>query len=141
MSIDTFSPGIDDDNLESDESLNNETSSSDEPENLNFNDDEDSYELDVKSDDPEYDHPDPYNSAAKDGGDSISTYDEANPLAGDEYIPNETLETDVDNLGMHVDKGENMEVDAVDKILSHTSEDDRDDLDEEGYPKNDTPMK
>jgi len=141
MNKDTFNPGIDDENLESDESLNNETSSSDEPENLSFNDDEDSYELDVASDDPEYDHPDPYNSAVKDGGDSISTYDEANPLAVDEYIPNETLETDADNLGMHVDKGQSVEVDAVDRVLSHTPEDDRDDLDEEGYPKNDTPMK
>lgn len=142
MDIDKFNPAIDDENLESDESINNETSSLDEPQNLNYNGDLDSFELDVKSDDPEYDHPDPYNSGVKDGGDFDSTYDEANPLAVDEYIPNENLEADVVNLGMHVDKtGESVSLDAVDKSLAHTPEDDRDDLDEEGYPKNDTPMK
>jgi hypothetical protein len=138
MNIEPFEPGIDDDSLENDENINNETSSQDEPMNLNFNEDEDSFELDVKSDDPEYDHTDPYNSAVKDGGDSISTYDEANPLAVDEYIPNESLKDDVGNLGMHVDHGQSVDVDAVDRVLSHTPEDDRDDLDEEGYPKNDT---
>ncbi|RKR80035.1 hypothetical protein BDD43_0124 [Mucilaginibacter gracilis] len=142
MSIDKFTPGIDDDSLESDESINNELSSKDEPQNLNYNEEENSFELDVKSDDPDYDHADPYNSAVKDGGDSISTYDEANPLAVDEYVTNEALQDDVTNLGMHIDnKGQSVEVDAVDKILSHTAEDDRDDLDEEGYPKNDEPMK
>jgi hypothetical protein len=30
-----------------------------------------------------------------------------------------------------------VELDPIDEILSHTPEDDRDDLDEEGYPKND----
>ncbi|HEY2581836.1 MAG TPA: hypothetical protein VGI43_08520, partial [Mucilaginibacter sp.] len=69
-----------------------------------------------------------------------STYDEANPYdAVDEYIPNESLETDVDKMGMHIDDGDIVEIDAVDKALSHTPEDDRDDLDEEGYPKNDRP--
>jgi len=142
MSIDKFKPAIDDENLENDENINNESSSQDEPQNLNYNGDLDSFELDVKSDDPDYDHPDPYNTGVKDGGDAISTYDESNPLATDEYIANEDLEDDVDALGMHVDKtGESISVDAVDRALSHTPEDDRDDLDEEGYPKNDTPMK
>jgi hypothetical protein len=142
MDIDKFSPGIDDENLENDENIKNESSSLDEPQNLNYNSELNSFELDVKSDDPEYDHPDPYNTGVKDGGDFDSTYDEANPLAVDEYIPNEKLEDDVDALGMHVDKtGESIAVDDVDRILSHTPEDDRDDLDEEGYPKNDTPMK
>lgn len=142
MNIDEFEPGIDDENLENDESINNETSSQDEPENLRYNADLDSYELDIKSDDPEYDHPDPYNTGVKGGGDSYSTYDESNPLANDEYIPNESLEDDVENLGMHVDNtGESVSLDAVDRALSHTPEDDRDDLDEEGYPKNDTPLK
>ncbi len=67
-----------------------------------------------------------------------STYDEANPYdAVDEYIPNESLETEVDNLAMHIDHGEIVELNAKDRALSHTPEDDRDDLDEEGYPKND----
>jgi hypothetical protein len=107
-------------------------------ENLNFNEDDNSFELDVKSDDPDYDHPDPYNSTAKNGDDINSTYDEANPYAADEYIPNENLETDVDQLGMHIDSGKIVEVDPADEAISRTPEDDRDDLDEEGYPKNDT---
>jgi hypothetical protein len=142
MSSNKPTPGFDDENLDDDDDLIDETSSADEPQNLSYNGDLDSYELDVKSDDPEYDHPDPYNTGVKDGGDAISTYDESNPLAADEYIPNENLETDVVNLGMHLDNtGESIAVDDVDRVLSHTAEDDRDDLDEEGYPKNDTPMK
>jgi hypothetical protein len=67
-----------------------------------------------------------------------STYDESNPYdATDEYIPNESLEIDVDSLAMHISDGEIVEVDPIDEALSHTPEDDRDDLDEEGYPKND----
>ena len=142
MDIEKYTPSIDDDALESDENANNAATSKDLPSDLSFNEEEDSFELDVKSDDPEYDHSDPYNSAVKDGGDSISTYDEANPLAVDEYMPNEDLEDDVSNLGMHVDnKGTSVKTDTVDEILARTPEDSRDDLDEEGYPKNDTPMK
>ncbi len=111
-------------------------------EQLSFNAENNSYEFDVTSDDPDYDHPDPYNTAAKNGEDFNSTYDEANPYAVDEYIPNENLETDVDQLGMHIDsKGSIVDLDPIDEVLGHTPEDDRDDLDEEGYPKNDAPKK
>lgn len=108
---------------------------------LRYNADDNSFEYDVRSDDPEYDHPDPYNTAQKNGADMNSTYDEANPYdAMDEYIPNENLETDAGNLGMHVgDEDDILGVDPIDEDLAHTPEDDRDDLDEEGYPKNDTP--
>lgn len=107
-------------------------------EQLKFNADDNSYEYDVKGDDPDYDHPDPYRTSAKNGEDFNSTYDEANPYdTSDEYIPNESLETDVDQLAMHIDDGEIVELDPLDEALSHTPEDDRDDLDEEGYPKND----
>lgn len=107
-------------------------------ESLSFNEEENSFEYDVKSEDPSYDHPDPYNTTAKNGEDINSTYDEANPYdATDEYIPNESLETDVDKLGMHIEDEDELEADPIDKALSHTPEDDRDDLDEEGYPKND----
>ena len=107
---------------------------------LKYNEETNSYEYDVNSDNPDYDHPDPYNTAAKNGDDFNSTYDEANPYdTVDEYIPNESLEDDVDLLGMHVDNGEIVNVDPIDEDLGHTPEDDRDDLDEEGYPKNDTP--
>lgn len=37
MDIDKYTPSIDDDALESDENINNETSSKDEPSNLSFN--------------------------------------------------------------------------------------------------------
>jgi hypothetical protein len=134
-------PGFDDENLDDEDNLTDDTANTDEPENLNYNAEEDSFEIDVKSDDPDYDHPDPYNTAVKDGGDSISTYDESNPLSVDEYIKDESLETDADKLGMHINNGEDLEMDPIDDILSRTPEDDRSDLDEEGYPKNDRPMK
>jgi hypothetical protein len=109
-------------------------------EDLSYNAEDDSFEYDVKSDDPDYDHPDPYNTSVKNGADMDSTYDEANPYdTVDEYIPNESLETDVDDMNMHIDKGNIVRIDPVDEIISRTPEDKRTDLDEEGYPKNDTP--
>lgn len=140
MSKDTFYPEFDDENEDRDKTLKDELGETIDKENLAYNADENSFEYDVKSDDPNYDHPDPYNTAAKNGEDMNSTYDEANPYdAGEEYIPNESLETDADKLGMHVDNGDIVELNPTDKALSHTPEDDRDDLDEEGYPKNDRP--
>lgn len=128
------------DNVDRDRTLKDDLGETIDKEQLRFNKDTNSYEYDVKSDDPDYDHPDPYNTAQENGADFNSTYDEANPYdATDEYIPNESLETDVDRLGMHVDDGDIINVDPVDEDLAHTPEDDRDDLDEEGYPKNDLP--
>jgi hypothetical protein len=127
-------------NSDRDQTLKNELGETINNEQLSFNADDNSYEFDVKSDDPDYDHPDPYNTSAKNGEDFNSTYDEANPYAVDEYIPNENLETDVDKLGMHIDStGSIVDLDPIDEVLGHTPEDDRDDLDEEGYPKNDRP--
>ena len=131
-------PELDDESSDRDRALKDSLGEESAAEDLNFNEDEDSFEYDVKSDDPDYDHPDPYNTAVKNGADMDSTYDEANPYdAVDEYIPNESLETDVDQLGMHIDDGKIVEVDPLDEILSRTPEDNRSDLDEEGYPKND----
>src|SRR6185312_1603380 len=110
-------------------------------EDLAYSAKDDSFEFDVESDDPDYDHPDPYNTAVKNGADFDSSYDQANPYAVDEYIPNESLETDVDDMGMHIDKGNIVRVDPVDEIISRTPEDSRPDLDEEGYPINYTPKK
>ncbi len=141
MSKQTFYPEFNDENQDRDKKMKDELGETINKEDLTFNEDEQSFEYDVKSDDPDYDHPDPYNTAVKNGGDILSTYDEANPMAVDEYIKDESLETDVSNLGMHIDNGEIVAVDPIDEILSHTPEDDRDDLDEEGYPKNDTPLK
>ena len=138
MSNDNTDPVFDDESVDRDRTLKDELGETIDEEQLKFNVEDNSYEYDVKSDDPDYDHPDPYKTSAKNGEDMNSTYDESNPYdATDEYIPNESLETDVDSLAMHISDGEIVEVDPIDAALSHTPEDDRDDLDEEGYPKND----
>ena len=109
--------------------------------NLSYNNSEGSFEFDVKPDDDEYNHPDPYTTAVKNGGDADSDYDVANPTAVDEYDKDANLESGLDDLGMHIDSGKIVELSAIDTELSHTPEDDRDDLDEEGYPKNDMEKK
>ncbi len=140
MVIDDLDPVFDNEGEDRDRTLKDDLGETIDKEQLKYNADDNSFEYDVKSDDPDYDHPDPYNTSVKNGNDMNSSYDEANPYyAVDEYIPNESLEDDVDLLAMHVDNGESVEVDPVDAMLAHTPEDDRDDLDEEGYPKNDTP--
>lgn len=106
--------------------------------NLAYNKEEDSFEYDVNVNDGDYDHPDPYDTAVKNGGDADSDYDSANPTAVDEYETKAELEEEsLDDLGMHVDHGQIVELNPVDEELAKTPEDDRDDLDEEGYPKND----
>lgn len=138
MNKDTFYPEFNDENEDRDRTLKDELGETIDQENLKYNAEEESYEFDVTSDDPEYDHPDPYDSTVKNGGDINSTYDEANPYdAEDEYAPKRSLETDADSLGMHIDDGDIVELDPTDEALARTPEDDRDDLDEEGYPKND----
>jgi hypothetical protein len=133
-----FSPEFDDQD-DRDRTLKDQLGEESDVENLNYNTEDDSFEYDVESEDPDYDHPDPYHTSAKNGSDINSTYDEANPYdTADEYIPNESLEDDVDQLGMHIDNsGKIVDVDPIDDILSRTPEDSRTDLDEEGYPKND----
>jgi len=111
-------------------------------ENLSFDEEKQSYELDVKGTDKEYDHPMNYNTVATGAADDDSTYDEANPYVGDEYAEKEEVVADeLDELGMHIDNGESVKVNTEDEILARTPEDNRDDLDEEGYPVNDTPEK
>ena len=138
MINDNTDPLPEDDSVDRDRTLKDELGETIDKEQLKYNADTNSYEYDVKSDDPDYDHPDPYNTSAKNGEDINSTYDEANPYdTADEYIPNESLETDVEQLAMHIDDGKITELDPLDEALAHTPEDDRDDLDEEGYPKYD----
>ena len=105
--------------------------------NLAYNKQENSFEFDVDTNDGEYKHPDPYNTAVKNGGDADSDYDSANPTAVDEYEQNDDQKGELENLGMHIDSGAIVELSPIDEELSKTPEDDRDDLDEEGYPKND----
>jgi hypothetical protein len=141
MSAKKSNPGFDNEDDDRDSYLKKSLGEESAAENLSFNEKDDSFEFDVESDDPDYDHPDPYNSSVKNGSDFDSSYDEANPYAVDEYIPDESLETDVDDLGMHIDKGNIVRIDPMDEIISRTPEDKRTDLDEEGYPINDTPKK
>lgn len=111
-------------------------------ENLAYDKVKGSYELDVNGTDKDYDHPMGYETVAVGAKDDDSTYDEANPYIGDEYASNEEIaEDNLEELGMHVDNGESVRLNAEDEILARTPEDNRDDLDEEGYPINDTPLK
>jgi len=111
-------------------------------ENLSYDKNKESYELDVRGTDSEYDHPMGYETVAAGARDDDSTYDEANPYVGDEYARNEEIaEDNLEELGMHVDNGESVLLNPEDEILSRTAEDYRDDLDEEGYPINDMPQK
>ncbi len=107
---------------------------------LSFDENKQSYELDVKGEDKDYDHPMPYETVAAGAIDDDSTYDEANPYVGDEYATDvEKVKDKLDELGMHIDNdGESVLVSSEDELLARTDEDLRDDLDEEGYPKNDS---
>jgi len=109
-------------------------------ENLSYDENKQSYEFDVKGTDEDYDHPMGYETVAVGAKDDDSTYDEANPYIGDEYATDEDIANDeLEELGMHVDNGESVKLSPEDEILARTPEDNRDDLDEEGYPINDTP--
>lgn len=105
-------------------------------ENLKFNEEENSFELDTETEDSEYQHPDPYDTTAPLGEDDNSTYDEENPYTAGEYRDKqreadnelEELETVDDGL---------LQLDDIDEQLAATPEDERNDLDEEGYPLRD----
>jgi len=122
------------DNIEEENKFNE--GKEDSAQDLRYNAEEDSFELDVEgNDDDEYIHESPYNTVAEDGDDMDSDWDEANLTIGDEYEEfNE--EEEVEKLGMHIDKGQILELDPLDEKLAETPEDERNDLDEEGYPKN-----
>ena len=109
---------------------------------LSFDKDKQSYEFDVKWEDKNYDHPMPYQTVPTGAIDDNSTFDEANPYVGDEYATDaEKVNDKLDELGMHIDnKGQSVLLDPEDELLARTEEDYRDDLDEEGYPKNDAPI-
>lgn len=110
--------------------------------NLSYDKDKNSFEFDVKGKDEEYDHPLPYDTSAPNGEDSISTYDESNPYNGLEYDNEKEMSERLDGAGMRIDNsGESVVLSPEDEILSRTPEDERDDLDEEGYPVNDKPGK
>lgn len=130
-------PELQDDNTDRDRTLKDSLGATVDQNDLLFNTETNSFELDVPSTDPDYDHPDPYDTAAANGEDFDSDWDEANPVIGNEYDKDVSLENTVDTLGMHIDSGKIVELDPIDEELAKTEEDERDDLDEEGYPKND----
>lgn len=103
--------------------------------NLKYNEEENSYELDVEGEDKEYKHINPFDTAADNGEEMNSDYDEANSYVGDEYDNDASLKHDISKLGMHEAKATSLKMSKKDEALSQTPEDDRDDLDEEGYPK------
>ncbi len=56
----------------------------------------------------------------------------------DEYASKDAqVETGLNDMGMRIDEGDIVKLSKEDELLAHTPEDDRDDLDEEGYPLND----
>ncbi|TCK85647.1 hypothetical protein C8N28_0959 [Albibacterium bauzanense] len=126
----------DNNNIEEDNKFNE--GKEDSAQDLKYNAEEDSFELDVEGDDDdEYTHENPYDTVAEDGDDMDSDWDEANLNVGAEY-EEFTEEEEVEKLGMHIDRGQIVELDPLDEKLAETPEDKRSDLDEEGYPKNDT---
>ncbi|WP_374163160.1 hypothetical protein [Arcticibacter sp. MXS-1] len=132
-----FYPGFNDENLDRDKKMREDGADVGQND-LSYNEETDSFEIDVNSEDGDYDHPDPYNTAAPNGTDFDSDYDEANLTAVDEYRRvNDDVEPGVEEYGMHIDSGKIAKLDDLDEELARTPEDDRDDLDEEGYPKND----
>ena len=135
-----FYPGFNDENLDRDKKWNDDLAGERNIDDLAYNEEDDSSEIDVPQQDEIYDHPNPYKTSVKNGGDFDSSYDEANKEALDQYQENKD-ESFLDEYGMHVDKGEIVDLDPLDESLAETPEDQRDDLDEEGYPKNDRPFK
>lgn len=108
--------------------------------NLKYNEKSDSFEYDIEKEDlastseeAEYQHEDPYDTEAPHGRDDNSDWDEANLYVGDEYDKHKSLETDAEQLGMHI--GRMPKLSKKDTKLAETPEDLREDLDEEGYPK------
>ncbi len=106
--------------------------------NLHYEDDKDSFDLDVDSDTKDYIHPSGYDTAAEGGEDMDSDWDEANLYVGDEYDDRkESIENELDESDLHIRDKNALKTNLLDKKLSQTPEDEREDLDEEGYPKND----
>jgi hypothetical protein len=138
-----FYPGFTDENLDRDKDPEQEFAA-ESVEDLSYDPEKDSFEIDVQSTDEDYDHPDPYTTSVRKGSDFDSDFDEANITANDEYhrANEEAAEVpEASEFGMHIDSGKIVQLDPLDEELAMTPEDARDDLDEEGYPKNDIDSK
>ena len=138
----SFNPGFSNENLDAESEIMKDLGAEVNNDDLSYNEEDDSFELDVESTDEDYDHPDPYKTSVKKGSDFDSDFDEANLTVGDEYHrPNDSPEVPnpvVGEVGVYIDSGKIVELDPIDEELAHTPEDDRDDLDDEGYPRNDS---
>jgi len=107
-------------------------------EDLRYNEAEDSFELDPETADSEYRHPQPYHTAAPEGEDDNSTYDEENPYTPNEYRDKESeMKGELEELDATVTDEQLTQLDEVDEQLANTAEDNRGDLDAEGYPRRD----
>lgn len=82
-------------------------------ENLKYNEQAGSYELDAETEDSDYQHPDPYPTAARGGRDHSSTYDEANPFTQDVYQDPQVDPSSLDDL---VDASTERELEALDRV-------------------------
>lgn len=112
-------------------------------EDLRFNDEAGSFELDAETPDPPdtaYQHPDPHDTAVPGATDHMSTYDEANQFTPNEYrdIPEEIADN-LETLNEAETRDRFIDLDKADEKLAETPEDERGDLDEEGYPVRDDP--
>lgn len=117
---------------------NNQEQGPEEPQDLTYNEQEDSYEMDVSDEDPDWEHPMDYDTISEGAQDDDSTYDEANPFVGEEYAPKDELQEEaLQDDQMHIDRGPIVHLSAEDEKLAEDQEDERGDLDEEGYPKKD----
>lgn len=106
------------------------------PKDLVYNKEDASYELDVNDNDPDWEHPSDYDTISEGAADDDSTYDSSNPYVGEEYAPlDELQEENLEDNNMHVEGESIVRVSKEDEELSRDAEDERDDLDEEGYPK------
>lgn len=106
-------------------------------EDLQYNEEEDSFELDPDTGDNAYEHPLPYDTAAPQGEDNNSTYDEANPYTQDEYQDKKNaLEGEIDNFD-DVVAGDSMELDEMDEDLSMQEAQQDAHVDDDSYPDKD----
>src|SRR5690606_23464162 len=80
----------------------------------------------------------PYNTAAPEGEDDNSTYDEENPYTPNEYRDKQSdMKDELEELDATVTDDQLTQLSNVDEQLARTPEDNRGDLDEEGYPRRD----
>lgn len=106
-------------------------------ENLKYNAEADSFELDSETGEGDYQHPSPYDTSAQAGEDDNSTYDEQNPYTQNEYQDKNSLIEDQLERTETDQVVESFELDDRDEELTNLEEAKDPSVDEEGYPKKD----